>query len=196
MWEEKAKGARGTSRPDFARYFTTYVAEEMKEKMLLPIRREAGLGDGFFYDNAVESMNKISKTKIREQNTSTSVTGAKSLNCTWLEAVKVHGNMLEETRRNICRAVIDMGPYKLAQDFQHLKVEPHVWAKKFNATQKLKAVRKLDTLATTEDLATAHSEVVGVEKRCSIAHSGALEFEDSGLSEMMKASWENARRLS
>ena len=57
VWEEQEKEARGTSQPEFSRYFTTYLAEEMKEKMILPVRREAGLGDEFFYDNAVESIN-------------------------------------------------------------------------------------------------------------------------------------------
>ena len=82
VWEKREKEARGTSQPEFSRYFATYLAEEMKEKMILPVRREAGLGDEFFYDNAVESINRKFKTKIREQKTSTNVSGFKSLNCT------------------------------------------------------------------------------------------------------------------
>ena len=195
VWEEREKEARGTSQPEFACYFTTYLAEEMKEKMILHLRREAGLGDKFFYDNAVESINRKFKTKIREQKNATNVSGFKLLNCTWLEAVNVYANMLEETRRNICRVLINMGPYRLAQDYQHLKIEPSVWSTELNNTQKLKALRKLDSLEMNKDLlAIAHT---GIEKLSSTPKpdSEALGFENSGLPEMMKASWENAQLI-
>ena len=43
--------------PQFADYFRSSLAKEMKTKMILSVRREVGLGDEFFYDNATESIN-------------------------------------------------------------------------------------------------------------------------------------------
>ena len=48
VWDDRERNARSTSQPEFYRFFLVYVASEMKEKMLLPVRREAGLGDDFF----------------------------------------------------------------------------------------------------------------------------------------------------
>ena len=195
VWEKREKAARHTSQPEFDRHFATYVAEQIKEKMILPVRREAGFGDEFFYDNAMESINREFKTKIREQKTSTKVSGHKALNCTWVEAVNVYGNMLEETRRNIHRALIDKSLYRLGRDYQQLRVEPTVWTTKLSNTQKLKALRKLDSLVTNEDLlATAHTGI----RNSSFTpkpDSEASGFKNSGLPEMMKASWENAQLI-
>jgi hypothetical protein len=37
---------RSTSNPEFLDYFKSYVMKDMKEKIILPVRRNAGLGYG------------------------------------------------------------------------------------------------------------------------------------------------------
>ena len=41
--------------PGFSRYLQRHVDEDMKNGMLLPVRRKAGLNDEFFYNNGQES---------------------------------------------------------------------------------------------------------------------------------------------
>jgi len=103
-WEKHKMKARQTSKPEFVRYFDVYIAQEIKEKMILSVRRQ-GLSDDFFFDNASESINHCYKVSIRNP------TGARDLNCTMAEADRIYHNMMEQTRRNIHRAIIGLGPY-------------------------------------------------------------------------------------
>ena len=41
VWDDRERIAQSSSQPEFYRYFLVYVASDMKEKMLLPVRREA-----------------------------------------------------------------------------------------------------------------------------------------------------------
>ena len=47
-WEKREMEACQTTNPEFVHYFDVHLAQEMKEKMILSVRREAGLGDEFF----------------------------------------------------------------------------------------------------------------------------------------------------
>ena len=126
VWDDCERNARSTSQPEFYRFFLVYVASEIKKKMLLPVRREAGLGDDFFSDNASEIINHRFKVKVWEQKSTTVPSGHKSLNCTWVEAIDVYHRMLAETHRNMHRAVIGLGPYHLADQCKNCKVDPVV----------------------------------------------------------------------
>ena len=75
-WEKREMEACQTSNPEFMHYFDVHLAQEMKEKMILSVRREAGLGDEFFYDNTTESINHRYKTAIRNKKASCDPTGA------------------------------------------------------------------------------------------------------------------------
>ena len=128
-WEKREMKARQTSKPEFVRYFDVYIAQEMKEKMILSVRRQAGLGDDFFFDNASESINHRYKVSIRNEKATFNPTGARDLNCTMAEAGKIYHNMLEQTRRNIHRAIIGLGPYRLAPEFADRTISPTSWNK-------------------------------------------------------------------
>ena len=126
-WEKREMEARSTSKPEFVHHFDVYVAQEMKEKMILSVRRQAGLGDEFFFDNASESINHRYKVSIRNEKATCDPTGSRGLNCSMAEAGTIYHNMLEQTRRNIHRAVIGLGPYRLAPSFSHYQISPTAW---------------------------------------------------------------------
>ena len=44
-WEKREMEAGSTSKPEFVHYFDVHVTQEMKEKMILSVRRLGGLGD-------------------------------------------------------------------------------------------------------------------------------------------------------
>lgn len=137
-WEKREMEARQTSKPEFVHYFDVYIAQEMKEKMILSVRRQAGLGDEFFFDNASESINHRYKVAIRNEKATCNPTGAKDLNCTMAEAGRIYHNMLQQTRRNIHRAVLGLGPYRLAPSFADRQISPSSWQ---NLSEKEKTAR-------------------------------------------------------
>ena len=51
----------------FANYFDIHVKDDMKEGMLADVREAAGLGEAFYYNNALECLNK--KLKKKEKST-------------------------------------------------------------------------------------------------------------------------------
>jgi len=60
VWNSRAKRSRGTvlfnsSEAEFHKYFLANVAEDMKKKKTSPVRKRAGLGESFFYNNGAES---------------------------------------------------------------------------------------------------------------------------------------------
>lgn len=69
--------------------------------MILSVRRKAGLGDNFFFDNASESINHWYKVSIRNEKATCYPTGVRGLDFSMPEAGKIHHNMLEQTRRKI-----------------------------------------------------------------------------------------------
>ena len=75
-WEKREIEACSTSKPEFVHYFDVYVAQEMKEKMILSVRGEAGLGDEFFFNNASESINHRYKVSIGNEKGTCDPTGA------------------------------------------------------------------------------------------------------------------------
>ena len=65
-WDKMEEDVTGKS-PQFACYFQWTIQDDMKSGMLLPVRRQAGLNDEFFYNNAQESSNVVYKSKILER---------------------------------------------------------------------------------------------------------------------------------
>ena len=150
LWNQRECISRDTTSPEFYNYFKSYVAKDMKEKMILQARRAAGLGDEFFYDNATESINHRFKVHIRQSKEVVDLTGSRNLDCTLFEACQIYNGMLEETRRNIHRAVLGQGPYRLAPDHSSLRVDPYKW-KELNEKQRMRKLRKLDSRIGLKD---------------------------------------------
>ena len=88
--------------------------------MLLDVRRKAGLGDNFYYNNAYESMNDRIKKIIRQVKRDAYPSRNAERYCSLNEVVDIYKKMKDVTRRNIHQAIIDEGPYKL----NDLKVNP------------------------------------------------------------------------
>ena len=149
VWNEREMECRSTSNPEFLDYFKSYVMKDMKEKMILPVRRNAGLGNEFFYDNATESINHRYKAHIRSSKAEVNIQGHRDLGCSLAEASKVYFGMLQETRRNVHRAIIGMGPYRLSPEYSHLFVAPTKWSE-LTPSQKLRCLRKLDKKVSIE----------------------------------------------
>ena len=65
VWENRPTG------DEFFTYFVAQIAEDMKCKMILPIRRAADLGDKFFYNNSTESINSSWKSEVEQSKHAT-----------------------------------------------------------------------------------------------------------------------------
>lgn len=75
-----------------------------KEKMLLPVRRLAGLEDNFYYNNCPESMNGCMKKEIDHQKKSASP--GKSSKGSYAEFSDISENFVGKYRRNVHRAIV------------------------------------------------------------------------------------------
>ena len=65
VWENRPTG------DEFYTNFVAHIAEDMKCKMIFPIRRAAGLGDKFFYNNSTESTNSSLKSEVEQSKHAT-----------------------------------------------------------------------------------------------------------------------------
>ena len=105
----------------FSKYFTTCVADSMREGMITSIRKTAGIGDNLYFDNATESLHFQYKLQIEQNRTEGTLSGKSILKSTMSQATDEYVEMCERAARDVERAVIDEGPYRLAPAFQRLK---------------------------------------------------------------------------
>ena len=96
IWDEREKSA---SEPEFMKYIKSHLARDLKEKMILPVRRNAGLKYEFFYDNATGSINHQLKVHIRGKKVSVNVQGSRHINCTLAEASGIYYGIQYNTIR-------------------------------------------------------------------------------------------------
>ena len=163
LWNQRECVSRDTTSPEFYNYFKLYVAKDMKEKMILQARREAGLGDEFFYNNVTESINHRFKVHIRQSKEVINLTGSRNLDCTLFESCQIYNGMLEETRRNMHRATLGEGPYRLAPEYSSFRVDPYKW-KELNEKQRMSKLRKLDSqIGLTDGNATSYESSQSAE---------------------------------
>ena len=106
VWEKRPTGN------EFYTYFVAHIAEDMKCKMILPIRRAAGLGDKFFYNNSTESINSSLKSEVEQSKHATAP--GKPSKCSYGEFVSIAEEFVNRYRRNVHRGVVGDGPYKLS----------------------------------------------------------------------------------
>ena len=55
-----------SSETEFHKYFVANVADDMKKKMISPVRKHAGLGESFFYNNGAESKHQRIKARKKQ----------------------------------------------------------------------------------------------------------------------------------
>jgi len=61
----------------------------MKNGMLLPVRRDMGLDDEFFYNNGQERANFKYKSKITEEKMQGATGYRPNTKCTWVEGITI-----------------------------------------------------------------------------------------------------------
>ena len=114
VWNSREKRSRGavlsnSSEAEFHKYFVANVAEDMKKKMISPVRKRAGLGESFFYNNGAESKHQRIKARKKQMY------GERKL--AWTEVVDLLKSISEEEERNCERAIVDEGPYKIGHPY-------------------------------------------------------------------------------
>ena len=118
---------------EFYSYFLNYVAEDMKSMMIASARKKTGSDDSFFYNNDPESMNNCIKTRMEKKKLS------------WPDCVQQLKEMSEEQERNISRALINDGPYRIRPECRRLIVPAEKWLgmSKEQKERKLKEFQKI-----------------------------------------------------
>ena len=94
-----------------------YKADEIKEKLFYPVRGDVGLGYDFYYNNANESISNSVKWKKDYKRCKEIVE--------FTEEVR---EIKDIQQRNVERAVIGEGPYRLRNSYaKELEVDPDIW---------------------------------------------------------------------
>ena len=205
-----------TWNEQFASYFEEYIADDIQRGMAPEIRREIGLKDDFFYNNAAECHNFRYKVKVKEDQAA-NATGFPEKSCTWVEGIQSYKRMVQECRNNIQRAFIGQGPFKLASEWKHLEVNELEWMSKSPEERRrhmaradpyakqstasftpasLAAVTKTDQ--ADEDHPNEDDVVIVGETSTNTASDTAgylCSFEDAGLPAHLQGSWNNAKKI-
>ena len=103
-WDKIEQDVTGET-PEFSRYFQRNIQDDMMNGMLLPVHRQAGLKDEFFYNNIQESSNFLYKSKVKEMKVVEGAGYRPDPKCMWSEAVTVYGNIVHQSKRDIQCAI-------------------------------------------------------------------------------------------
>lgn len=183
-WDEKEVKHCGKETPQFYSYFLANISMDMKEKMLLPVRRLAGLEDNFYYNNCPESMNGCMKKEIDHQKKSASP--GKSSKCSYAEFSDISEKVLRKYRRNVHRAIVGDSPYKLAPSYSHLEVCKE-------ELEKLSNVERVARIAVTD---CGAKEYENEPSSPTPSTSKFLpHFDCSGLPKTMEETWAKADQI-
>lgn len=197
-WNGAEKKCTRCDEAKFHTYFLAHIASDMKAKMLLPVRRSAGLGDKFYYNNCPESMNSSLKKEVQKQK-QYSNPGEPS-KCSYSEFIDIAHTFVGKYRRNAHRAVTGDGPYMLAPAFKHLEVSQETWRvlSQRERVAKIAAVDQAGAKAYSISNASASvsKEIQPDETTSQPQRSPCLpDFECSGLPHMLKGTWNNAETI-
>lgn len=207
-WDELERNCGDSIIPQFSNYFKTYIANDMRDGMLLSKRRSAGLGDDFFYNNLTESINFRFKNKLKERKSLSVLSGRPPLKASLSVAVDVYKELLEEYNRNTRRALFDVGPYRLAAKFAHFRVPMNEWSK-LPSEERKKKIRKFsearlpDETVSTQNNPTQQSDSAadtlstnGAPSASQNEKTGDLfDFSETGLSENYRVDWRGAATI-
>lgn len=127
-WDALEKSNHSDKEPAFSEYFRANIEEDMKNGMLLPVRRNVGLDDEFFFNNGQECANFKYKSKIREEKMKGATGYRLSTKCTWVEGITIY-KMVQGVNRDKQRAVLKKGPFLLSREYDHLEVPLLKWSK-------------------------------------------------------------------
>lgn len=88
-------------------------------------------------------MHQRIKQRLRQNNQENTSSGSSDGKCSLIGIVKLCKEITDESRRNIQRAVIGLGPYRLAEEVRDLEISPERW-RNMNDRQKGESIKKLD----------------------------------------------------
>ena len=130
LWDTRESEARDTGNPQFHDWFSRYQAQDAKEMLLYPIRRDLVIGYEYYYNNDPESMHR--NLKMRQNYKASDMP-------TVVENIRkekdVQAALVED-------AIIGVGPYELATPYKHLNVDPHVWTYQWSNRQRDQHLKK------------------------------------------------------
>ena len=163
-WDKLEKACDSSKVPQFSNYFKIHIEQDMRNGMILCKRRAAGLFDDFFYNNTTESINFRLKNKIKEHKALSEKSGRPSKKCSLSEAVGIYKEFLDEYTRNANRAIIGVGPYKLAPCLEQFFVPQHQWSR-LSEPEKERKIAQFNSvrapLATTATWSDSRQQSLG-----------------------------------
>ena len=184
-WDSKEMKASRKETPQFYSHFVANIASDVKEKMLLPVRRSAGLGDNFYFNNCPESMNSCMKKEIDHQKKAASP--GKSSKCSYSEFIDIAHTFVGKYRRNVHRSIVGDSPYKLAPPYGHLEVFKEEW-------DELAKEERISRIALVDECGAKEYEDEPSPLQPSTSHV-LPDFECSGLPNIMEETWSKAELI-
>ena len=186
IWNEREMRIRGTSSTNssFFTWFLDYQAENMKTKMLKPLRVKSGLGNPpkDYTNNANESTNARIKEKVNYQRSELHVFCSKMK------------ELVDKQTRDIERAfTMDTGSYMIAEKYCSEKQNPKQWTKQ-SMKYKERIVNKIHKIPLLPSPPTnaAMPAVVTPDS----AHQLSIGLEETHLSEeLFSGMWIKAAKL-
>ena len=130
LWDTLESEARDTGNPQFHDWFSRYQAQDAKEMLLYPIRRDLGLGYEYCYNNDPASMHRNLKMRQNYKASDMPIV---------VENIRkdkdVQAAVVED-------AMIGVGPYELATPCNHLNVDACVWTYQWSNRQRDEHLKK------------------------------------------------------
>ena len=122
----------GDSIQSFNEWFLQYKSRTIEMTLLKEVRIKAGLGDppSTFSTNASESMNAMLKNKVNYKKNELPA---------FLDKLK---EVIGDQEKEIERALIDRGKYRLCSDFKSYQQDESKWFLNMSQTQKERVVKK------------------------------------------------------
>ena len=182
-WDQRELLLTASGEAEFFNWFVHYQATLIKERMIYSVRKTVGLGHEFYYNNAPESINNTIKRK----------NDYKACN----DVVQFTENVREIKdiqARNVERAIIGEGPYRLCAEYSDLGVDPEVWFYNMTASERQSHLEKFATMTIRQKKDPADTPSGA---HCNFPQGSlTISFEDSGLSPIVhQSSWQKAIQL-
>ncbi len=181
-----------TQFPRFYTWFVKYQADQMKTKMLLPLRQLLGLGRNHYTTNDNENVNSIIKKKLDYKANELSV---------FCDQMK---QLITRQKESIEQAfVMDTSPYRVHPKFKCLCETPPAWMK-FGKIARDKKLRRIHSSPFKPYIHIAdHEEVAADEMDTQIMECNkenmkqlSLSLADSGLpSQVFRGIWSKASEI-
>ena len=133
VWNSREMFARGSNKAEFYNWFLQYHANNMKEKMLRPLREAVGLGriPNEYTNNANESANARIKAKVDYKKSELNV------------FCKQMKELIDSQTQDIEKAfTMDIGPFAVAAGYHQYRENPRKWVKE-SKSYRQKAINRI-----------------------------------------------------